>query len=134
MTLGEMYDTALIYLKKAVGIDAANPYYQVNLGAVYGEMGYYEQAKAHLKKAIQLDTRLTAAYANLAVIYSHQGAVDLSQATYKRIQKIDPAIVRAQDTLSLIQPTDVLKSGPGLYTPSTAPPVPSSTTPAPGIP
>lgn len=130
MTIGEMFDHALENLKKAVSLDPLNPYYLVNLGVVYGETGYYEQAKMYLKRAIQVDPRLTAAYANLAIIYSAQGAIDLAQATYKRIQKIDPAKVRAQDTLSLIQPTETLKSGPGLYTPSATPPVASAPPPA----
>lgn len=130
MTLGEMYDSALQNLKKAVAMDPLNPYYLVNIGVVYGEMGYYEQAKTYLKKAVQVDSRLTAAYANLAIIYSYQGAIGLAQATYKRIQKIDPGKVRAQETLSLIQPTETIKSAPGLYTPGTV--TSSVPSPAPG--
>ncbi len=131
MTLAEMYDKALFYLKKAVAIDPTNPYYLVNLGVVYGEMGYYEQAKTYLKKAISADPRMTAAFANLAIIYSHQGAVDLAESMYKRIQKIDPAKVRAQDTLSLIQPVKTTTSGPGLYTPSGTPSAPATGTATP---
>lgn len=110
MTIDEMLKKAAFHLKQAVRLDPENPFYRVNLGVVYGELGFYDRAEEHLKKAVSLDPRLTAAYANLAVIYSYRGAIPQARATYKKIAKIDPNKVRTQESLKLLQPEVTTKT------------------------
>lgn len=104
MTIPEMFEKAAYHLKKAVEFDPKNPYYRINLGVVYGELGLYEKAKKELKTALLLDNRITAAEANLAIIHSYQGAEAVAKLGYRKISKVEPKRVRAQEALKLLYP------------------------------
>lgn len=104
MTIPEMLEKAAYHLKRAVELDPKNPYYRVNLGVVYGELGFYEKAKKELKKALQLDPRLISAESNLAIINSYQGAEEIAKFGYHKISKVEPRKVRVQEALKMIYP------------------------------
>ncbi len=78
----EMFDKAIVELKRALEINPHDAGAHYNLGIVYLRKEMFDKAIAQSKKALEINSNLTMVHNNLAVAYFYKGQYDLAIAHF----------------------------------------------------
>jgi tetratricopeptide (TPR) repeat protein len=96
------YNSAVLELKKALGLNSDLPEGHFNLGFALEKLGQTDLAMSEYKKAISKKYGYIEAYYNLGLLYSKLNDNNQAIQQFKKIQKIEPDNYEAALSLAII--------------------------------
>lgn len=95
----ENYDSAIVYIKKALQIAPTDAYIHYNLGNVYRKKGDLDKAFSAYQKAVQVNPKFADGHYNMGTIFEHKGQLNEAVQCFQRALQIDPNLSDAYCSL-----------------------------------
>lgn len=96
------FATAIVWIEKAIQLDAQQPVYWNNLGNAYKATKNYLDAERAYQRAIDLKPNYAEAYNNLGTLHDAQGNFSQALKAYRAALQSNPEYVEAHHNLGLL--------------------------------
>lgn len=97
-----IYDSAYVYIKKALEMSPDKPVLNEHLAKAELELGLNEDALLHAEKAVRLDSNRPTALTQLGIVLSRLGRPDEAYVYFRRAYDLDPNSMEINVNLGMI--------------------------------